>query len=481
MMQGLSAQNITFSYAGSDAPVLKDFSLDISAGSITLISGASGCGKSTVCSLFSGIYPRHGGTLERGHMLCDGQSVNEMSIAHRAALVGMMFQNPDLQFCMDTVENELIFCLENISTDPSAMPVRIAQALAFSGIEHLRHRKLHTLSGGEKQKTALACIVALGSRYIVLDEPFANVDSQSSQMICRRLCAYQREKNATLLIVDHDLTNFIDVADEVIVLGEAGKILLRGINAENLSEYTQKLADMGISVPGIPYDAPPKNENAAPNAILSLKDVKTGYDGAEILHGASADFMEGTITAITGASGGGKSTLLMAMARMTAFRGRIVLNGQPITKLSRKRYGRQLGIAFQNPQDQFVANTVYDEIALSLHEPSETKVRSILEPLGLWVYRNRSPYMLSQGQQRRLAVGALLAYECKVLLCDEPTYGQDRRSAQCIMNLLRDRVNSGALTVIFTTHDVRLAKAYADQHLLCKDGKLFAIQEENYA
>jgi len=478
-MSGLIAENLTFQYGENSVPILCDFSLKISKGSIVLLTGASGCGKSTLCGVLAGIYPRHGGVLKSGYVFCDGVDIHNASVSQRAQLIGMMFQNPDLQFCMDTVENELVFCLENICVQPQEIPFRVEESLAFCEIEHLRTRKLHTLSGGEKQKVMLACIAALESGYILLDEPLANIDPYSGKLLCERLQRFQKKKDVTMLIVDHVISNFLTISDEVIVLGDQGSILQRGIHKGNLSEHASELSRIGISVPNTNYTNFVDNKQIAPRqTIFSLRDMKVGYNGADILRGVNIDFYKGCMTAITGKSGSGKSTLLAALSRMNSYKGSILLESREASHVPRKHYAKQVGIVFQNPQDQFVANTVYEEIAVSLRDrciqdDMPLRIRSYLEELGLWEYHKFSPYMLSQGQQRRLAVGALLAYECKVLLCDEPTYGQDKRSVEAVMEFLLRRVRRDGLTVIFSTHDMVLAETYGYYHYWCENGRLY--------
>ena len=491
-MTGLKAEGLTFRYSQDAPPVIEDFNLEISRGSIVLLTGTSGCGKSTLCSIMAGIYPRHGGFLEKGSVVIDGLNVHEIKISERAKLTGMMFQNPDLQFCMDTVENELVFCLENISVAREDIMPRVEEALNFCTIEHLRKRSLHTLSGGEKQKVMLACIAVLKSSYIILDEPLANIDSRAGKLLCGALQRFREEKGISMMIVDHALSNFIDIADEVIILGERGKILERGINKSNIDAHAEKLKEAGISIPGFPYkkarDENPREgipRDALREIIFSIEDLSIKFDGNDVLKELSMDFYRGCMTAITGESGSGKSTLLTAISRMTPYRGSIMFKAQDAqglreaSRIPRKGYSKEVGIVFQNPQDQFVANSVYEEIALSLRdkcpkEEMEPRIKNCLEEINLWEYRDFSPYMLSQGQQRRLAVGALLAYECRVLLCDEPTYGQDRRSIEAIMNFLERRVKEDDLTIIFTTHDLLLAESYGDYHYICSEGKLHA-------
>jgi len=479
-MNGLIAKDITFQYDKKGIPILEHFNLELKKGSITVITGTSGCGKSTLCGILAGIYPRYGGVLQSGKIICDGIDIGTSSVSQKAQLIGMMFQNPDLQFCMDTVENELIFCLENICIDIKEIPRRVTEALEFCEVSQLRKRMLHTLSGGEKQKVNLACIAAMRSPYIILDEPFANIDLESGKRLCEQLRQFQRERGTTLLIVDHNISNFLSIAEEIIVIGSKGSILQRGIEVGNLSEWVDNLFQMGVSVPQRSYlkmIAPQYREKE--EVILSLQNVASRYNNTEILKDISVNFMKGHMIAITGESGSGKSTILAVFSRMQKYMGSIQLEGREISKMARKHYARQVGIIFQNPQDQFVASTVYEEIVASMcrkgrgEEEIKLQIQALLEELGLWKYREYSSYMLSQGQQRRLAVGALLAYECKVLLCDEPTYGQDRKSIESIMNILLRRVHEDGLTVIFSTHDMELAKTYSDYHYYIKNGQMY--------
>ncbi|QIQ21708.1 ABC transporter ATP-binding protein [Zophobihabitans entericus] len=480
MTQGLSVKQLTFYYhPESDEPILEDFNIEIPQGSVVLFTGASGCGKSTLCHILAGIYPKHSGHISHGEVLFNGQDIQNLPAAERAKTVGLMFQNPNLQFCMNTVENELIFCLENIQTPRADIQPKVDETLSFCHIESLRHRELYTLSGGEKQQVMLACMIALGSQYIILDEPFANIDPATSKKLCDRLAAYQQEHQATLIIVDHHISNFINIADEMIVLGPKGKILYRHIDRNNLSQYSDKLTEAGVALPKQAY-RPTLFEPSEPikhAPIFTLKNVGIRYEDRQILNDINLDFYRGKMTALTGKSGSGKSSLLSALSRMLNYQGTIFLQDKPIKKISAKSYAIKVGIVFQNPLDQFITNSVYDEIAFSLPEIAHqaeipTLVQYYLQQVNLWQYRDFSPYMLSQGQQRRLAVCALMACQCEILLCDEPTYGLDRRSAQNMMNFLLRQVKERHISIIFTTHDLELAKSYGQYWYHCEEGTI---------
>ncbi|MEA5002191.1 MAG: ABC transporter ATP-binding protein, partial [Christensenella sp.] len=396
--------------------------------------------------------------------------------SERMPLVGMMFQNPDLQFCMDTVENELIFCLENKGEDPADMQRQMDEALAFCGISHLKEKALHTLSGGEKQKMMLACVTLLRPKWLLLDEPFANIDPDSTIELVQRIGRLNREMGIGIVAVDHQVAHWLPIMDEVMLLGTGAELLARGITRDNLSEYKQTFEELGIVYPEQSYREPARREKGTDEEVLSIRGLCAGYGDNKVLSGLDADFSRGKTYAVTGLSGSGKSTLFSVLCGIVAYQGSVLLHGQELKKLRKKALSHKLGFVFQNPQDQFVASSVFDEIAVSLkkrvaEDEMEQRVKDVLKEIGLWKYRFLSPFMLSQGQQRRLAVAALLAYDCEILVCDEPTYAQDLRAIRAVMELLDRRVEQG-LTLIFSTHDRQLAHDYADALYVLRDGKL---------
>ena len=385
-----------------------------------------------------------------------------------------MFQNPELQFCMDTVKNELVFCLENICTAPEAIEKTIDQALDFCEIRHLKDRTLLSLSGGERQKVMLACITALCPRWLLLDEPFANIDNEAARAIAGKLKELHQKFHMGILAVDHRLDNWLSIADEVRVL-ENGTLLPGAINPAAFDEKI--LESHGIIVPGRSYR--PKLSLSEPGeTILELKDVSLSYGEQDILKSVTASFCRGIIYAVVGESGCGKSSLFGALSGLHKYRGTILFQGKDLKKHRKKLAGR-IGFVTQNPQDQFVGGTVRQEILTSLKgNPKAADIsEEILRGIRLWRYRDVSPYLLSQGQQRRLGVAALMAYDCQVLVCDEPTYAQDRINTMAIMESLCQQARLHHAALIFSTHDRQLAKDYADEILQLKGGVLHAFSE----
>ena len=465
-------EDLQFGYTEKGKPLFSGFSAEFDSSRITVLTGASGCGKSSLLYLAAGIYPHHAGFLKGGRITVEGAAPGSLSPRDRCRLVGMMFQNPELQFCMDTVENELIFCLENIGTPPEAMPAVIDQALEFCQIRHLRKRALLSLSGGEKQKAMLACLTALRPGWLLLDEPFANIDSGSALAIAEKLKELHRKFGTGILAVDHRLDHWLAAADEIRIL-EDGSLLPETVSISK----PEFLEDHGIIVPGRSYrpDLPPPE---AGETVLELKGLSLSHGKTRILEDISASFRRGLIYAVLGESGCGKSSLFGALSGLYKYRGSALFGGKELRK-ARKKLAGQMGFVTQNPQDQFVGGTVRQEILAGLKKnPDALRIsEEILRGIRLWRYRDVSPYLLSQGQQRRLGAAALMACGCRLLVCDEPTYAQDRRSTTAIMDTLCRQARERQAALIFSTHDAQLAKDYADVIWKLEGGVLHACSQ----
>lgn len=461
----IDIQNLHVSYRAQSREILSGLTAQFSRQEITVLTGPSGCGKSTLLYFLAGLYPKYTGVQLQGNILVEGQQPSTLISKERCRLVGMMFQNPDLQFTMDTVWQELVFCLENLCVPPEQIVSKANHALAFCQLEPLRDRKLQTLSGGQKQQVMLACQIALEPQWLLLDEPFANLDDHSARLLAVKLLQLHRETGVGILAVDHRLDHWMDVADTIRVM-DRGQLSEETFTTHSMDP--ERLTALGIYCPGVRYcqSMPP----AIPGPeILTLHRVSVSLSGKPILSNLSATFHQGRSYAIVGASGCGKSTLFGALSGLYPYTGQITLDGRTL----RKQKPGTLGFVTQSPQDQFLAHTVLGELLATPHSAAEAQ--SLLTSMGLWPYRDVSPYLLSQGQQRRLGVTALMAYPCRVLICDEPTYAQDRRHTIALMEQLLTLVRTRSVTLIFSTHDRQAALDYADEILELKGGCLYAV------
>lgn len=461
--------DLSFAYSPERKDTLSHFTFTFEGDRFSVLTGPSGCGKSTLLYLAAGIYPKYAGLIRGGSVRVDGVDPAALPPQKRCRLVGMMFQNPDLQFCMDTVRNELAFCLENIAVPAAQIESKLRDALDFCEIRSLEQRLLNTLSGGEKQKVMLACLAALDPKYLLLDEPFANIDDASARCIAQKLKEMHDTRGTCILAVDHRLNYYLNLADEIRILN--GCISEEQIDAKH-PDSTQ-LEHLGVIAPNDSYSAPTAPSHSG-DIVLEIRNLSLYHGGTPILSKLNAAFRSGMIYAILGESGCGKSSLFGALSGLYRYEGEVRLEGKNLRHLKRKERGK-IGFITQTPQDQFVADTVRKEIMLSLatHSDAEVESQRILRNISLWPYRDASAYILSQGQQRRLGVAALLAYDCQVLVCDEPTYAQDRKNTIELMTALCRAARERNIALIFSTHDRALAGAYADQILLLRGGRLY--------
>lgn len=454
MKKVLSCEDIEFKYQiNSKNNIIDGFSYNFLEGKVYLISGFSGCGKSTLAYILSGLYPEHKGIMSKGKVLLLNREISEYSPNERVKDIMMMFQNSDAQFCMEKVKDEIIFCLENIEYPVEKMDELVDRVLSEMDILYLKDRDLSSLSGGEKQKVALAIILAISPKIIILDEPFANVDYESSQEIIQKLKRLNEENKTTIIAIDHRISLWKDIEYEFLYLGKGCKILddtsyFELEDSEEIKENRENLKEKEV--------------------VLELENISIGYGEKKLLENCSLIAREGEIVSLVGKSGAGKSSLLLNITGLTKIKnGTIKFLGKDIKRWKRKEILKNIGIVFQNPQNQFITYKVIDELIFSMkqNEKDEKKLleraENLLKQFNLYEYRNYSPFALSQGQQRKVAVLSMLSGDQKILLCDEPTYGQDNRTSKEIMEFLKKRANEG-LTIIIVSHDRNLVYEYSD-------------------
>ncbi|WP_159521252.1 ATP-binding cassette domain-containing protein [Erysipelothrix urinaevulpis] len=420
----LKLKNMNVSYGNQQ--ILKDINLSINRNSKTLITGPSGSGKSTLGMLISGLLKDYDGLMTYNKNALEKDSV------------AIMFQNPQMQFCMRTVKSELVFVLENMNTDPEVMDTLIRKACEFSQISHLLEKDLETLSGGEKQSVSLACIYLMNREIVILDEPFANLDDDKASFIMKQLLKLHQQNETILIVIDHQLKHYPFEFDHLVSI-EGGQV--------NLGEISNSLQiDKKI----------PTTKSCSIRPYIHLKDVSVVKNKQVLLEPLSETIYQEELVAITGPSGSGKTTLLYALLGLNRYRGVMTIKNRKF-----KAKHLNLGFVFQNPMDQFIASSVYDEVYQVCQNDEE--VKTILEEFKLWEKRNVSPFKLSQGQQRRLALGIILSHDFDLIVLDEPTYGQDLKTAQVIMERIFNHVKQKKQTIVFTSHDQELVNAYADR------------------
>jgi len=366
---------------------------------------------------------------------------------------------------MERVEDDVAFGLERVGRPRDEMRAAVPRALAGVGLVGFERRRSMTLSGGEQQRLALAGAIAPEPPVLVLDEPTANLDPAGARAFIDRLAAL-RARGTTIVLVEHRVELAWKLADRVLVLGPDGRPLALGAPDAVVAAAGPALVAAGVWLPpeidarlGV-VASPPMPVGAAPGApVVQADGVSYAYGGGPLaVDGVSLVISAGERVALVGPNGGGKSTLgrlLVGLLRPSA--GSVRLEGDRPDRLPATALARRAGYLFQDPEQQFLAGTVRDEVELGLRPDERTRVDPLMEALGLPLGRfgAGSPYALSGGEQRRLSLACVLVRRPGLLVLDEPTYGGDRTTYRGLLDALRAHLGAGA-AVIVATHDERL-------------------------
>jgi len=454
---------------------LDDVSLQIGCGEIVLLTGPSGCGKTTLGRCLNGLIPHAIKVEMTGRVMVDSRITTACSIADLATSVGLVFQNPANQLFNLNVDEEVAFGPRNLGWEEAEVARRVDWAMGATGITSLRERSVHTLSGGEKQRLAIASVLAMGSRVLVLDEPTSSLDVAGTRELMATLARLNAETGATILAIEHRLGEVTQLAQRTAVMAD-GRIVADGATEEvfrqrdllrslGLRRPAQELQDDWMELLG-------PNELPAGPPIIELRNIEAGYGERTVLRDLSLTLHAGEFAALVGDNGAGKSTLARLLAGlMRPSGGEIRLcNGRVSTR------NRDVGLLLQNPLHQLFCETVEEEVSFGpqnfgLFDPDD--IRPILEATKLISFRRHPVHSLSSGQQQRTALAAQMALKPRVVILDEPTMGQDWGHLSKFMDYLSE-LNRAGTTILLITHDYKLVHHYARRVLLLRDGRIAA-------
>jgi len=499
----IEVARLGFSYRQeSQKPVLAGIDLAAGDDRYLLIAGASGSGKSTLCRTFNGLIPHFYGGRFTGRVLVGGLDTRTLSVGRLFDRVGMVSQNPEAQLFNRTVGREIAFGLESLGLARVEIRQRILEAAAAAGIEDLLERAPHQLSGGEQYLTAVAAILALRPRVLILDEPFANLAPLATARL-RRVLADIDEGNRTRIVVcEHRLGLTAPDADRMIVVCD-GRIVADGNPAAVLSGDVRSwaldpplaaaasvrlgLRPAVLDVGKVPLggDAGRRLDDLLPNppatgggdVLLGVDHVSAHYGRRPVLKDVSFELRRGEIVALVGANGAGKTTLVRHLnGLMRPGKGRVAVCGRDTRRASTSSLARLVALVFQNPDSQFFKLTVADEIRVApraLGIEAEDWMALLARRLGLTGLMERAPFRLSGGEKKRVAVASALATRPEVLVLDEPTAGQDLLFRQALGDLLLDLADEGR-AVLMVTHDLAFAERYAARWLVLGGGTIAA-------
>ncbi|XID92451.1 ABC transporter ATP-binding protein [Paenibacillaceae bacterium WGS1546] len=459
--------NLKLKFTGEDALLFQGVSLAFRPGERALLLGPSGCGKSTLLQVLSGLIPR---SIEVP-MLADETIVPEKW--------GYVFQDPDAQFCMPYVDEELAFVLENLQVPREEMPERIVRHLRQVGLDLPDpHVPIQTLSQGMKQRLAIAAALATEPDVLFLDEPTALLDEEGTKQVWSAIRAVA--SGMTLIVVEHKTEQIADLFDRVVVLGPAGEVIADGEPASVFERHRRELDRYGIWHPGTwetrePSRRVASERGAAPPPLLELERYRGIRGGDAVVEVGQVAVKPGDWIGVMGDNGAGKSSLLLAIMRLIRTEGTCRVEGREL--LRTERLAEHVAFVFQNPELQFVTNAVRDEIEYSLlvdgADADERRAKSdnLLRELHLREVEGRHPYQLSMGQKRRLSVASAIVRGQRLLLLDEPTFGLDARNTFALLELL-ERLRAEGTAILMVTHDSRIVERYCTSLWRVREGRL---------
>ncbi|HEV7754746.1 MAG TPA: ATP-binding cassette domain-containing protein [Mycobacteriales bacterium] len=459
-------------HPGRKAWAVRGLDLTVEPGERVLLLGPSGAGKSTVLRALTGLLDPDLGD-EEGVLTVDGEHPRR-----RRTPTGYVQQDPESQLVMARAGDDVAFGLENHAVPADRIAGRVASALRAVGFPYGPERPTAALSGGEQQRLALAGVLALEPRLLLLDEPTANLDPAGATAIRATVGTVQRHTGATLLLVEHRVAESLPLVDRVVVLAAGGGVLADGTPEEVLAAHHDHLAAAGVWVPGHRV-APRRSAGPAGPPLLAAAGVGVSLGDIPVLTDASLTIGSAEIVALTGSNGAGKTTLSRVLGGLLRpGTGTVTLGGDPRPpwRWRARELAARVGTVFQDPEHQFLTPTVRDELLLGPRRAgvgeaaAGARADELLARLRLCQLARANPFTLSGGEQRRLSVATALASSPRLLVLDEPTFGQDLRTWTELVDLL-DAVRADGTAMLVVTHDLAFTDALADRVVTMAAGR----------
>ena len=484
----LVIRDLGFRYNSRTTPAIEDINLHLEPGQIVLLAGSSGCGKTTLMRCVNGLIPHTYQGYMQGEIELYGKPIKGMGLAEISKHVGTLLQDPERQILGTYVINEVCFGLESQGMPREEMIQKAEKALERLHITHLKDKETHYTSGGEKQKVALAGVLAMEPNILLLDEPLASLDPASAR---EALLAFRElaDEGLSILLVEHRVEDVLEINPEKVIYMDNGRVVYQG-DVKGLLEtadYTRiKLPAQTVMrrAKGKPFEeccfaVPAFDPQSEP--LVSFQDVCFRYkeDGPEVLHGINLDIRAGEVIAILGHNGSGKTTTVkQALGLLKPTSGQVLLEGVETRKTTVANVAKTIGYVFQSPSQMLFAPTVREELAFgpeNLGMDKETVSQNVdwaIETVHLEHELPMPPLALSFGQQKRVSIASVLSMKSRILMMDEPTSGQDYWNYQSFMNTILQ--TPGFDAILFITHDLDLALTYANRVVVLYGGQVMA-------
>jgi energy-coupling factor transporter ATP-binding protein EcfA2 len=485
----LIVENLTFSYRDREETAIREISFSANRGEVLLVAGASGCGKTTLIRCINGLIPRSYKGKISGDILVYGEDTSKWPLSRISQQIGTVLQDPERQILGTKVLNEVAFGLENLGMPRDEIRNRADEALKFLNITHLRDRETFNLSGGEKQKVALAGVLAMRPSILLLDEPLASLDPASAQetLAMVRMLA---DEGISVIMIEHRVEDVLKIDPERVMFLDAGEIRYLGdldglnqvVNYHEVKLPAEVIIRRAATAPIPPtLEVLPGVQSATDDTpLVQFNEVGFGYEkDVEVLHGINLEINRGDVIAVLGPNGAGKTTFVKhAIGLLKPKTGQVLVKGVDTHEATVAEIASTLGYVFQSPSHMLFAQTVHDELAFGpknlKHSPEEIEkeVMQALETVNLVEFEDDPPLSLSFGQQKRVSIAAILAMRSRILVMDEPTAGQDYQNYMNFMDSILQM--PGFESILFITHDVDIAVIYANRVILVADGRIAA-------
>lgn len=497
-MEIININNLTFNYPDSKQSAIKNINLTVNEGEFILIVGPSGCGKSTLIRLLNRVVPDYyGGTIE-GEVSISGRNIEFLDKKQVIENIGMVYQHPEKQIVLQDVEREIAFGLENFNTDINTMKRNVSEVISLLGLNKIRDKQTTEISGGEKQRVAIASVVSMDPQIIAFDEPISQLDPISAEEVLNSIKRLNRDLGKTIILVEQRLDKCFHMADRIIFM-ENGEIIGQGtpknipeniVNKYHLPTITYIFKEAGLQTLPITvkegrdiirnnkFQDLKEDDLKFKEVVMEIEKLNFEYErGYKILKDLSFKLHRGEIMTVMGENGAGKSTLFKIIAGMIdKYKGKVLIDNKNIKSLKLKERIKKIGYLSQNPNDYFGRKTVFEEVGYTLKnigEYKEEKVEQVMKLLNISYLEDKNPRDLSGGEKQRVAIACTIITDPEILILDEPTRGMDAEAKENLGEIIKTLAEVGK-SIVVITHDSDFTGDYSHSVMLMFNGEIVA-------
>ncbi|BDR77631.1 ABC transporter [Clostridium tetani] len=497
-MEIININNLTFNYPDSKQSAIKNINLTVNEGEFILIVGPSGCGKSTLIRLLNRVVPDYYGGIIEGEVSISGRNIEFLDKKQVIENVGMVYQHPEKQIVLQDVEREIAFGLENFNTDINTMKRNVFEVISLLGLNKIRDKQTTEISGGEKQRVAIASVVSMDPQIIAFDEPISQLDPISAEEVLNSIKRLNRDLGKTIILVEQRLDKCFHMADRIIFM-ENGEIIAQGtpknipeniVNKYHLPTITYIFKEAGLQTLPITvkegrdiirnnkFQDLKEDDLKFKEVVMEIEKLNFEYErGYKILKDLSFKLHRGEIMTVMGENGAGKSTLFKIIAGMIdKYKGKVLIDNKNIKSLKLKERIKKIGYLSQNPNDYFGRKTVFEEVGYTLKnigEYKEEKVEQVMKLLNISYLEDKNPRDLSGGEKQRVAIACTIITDPEILILDEPTRGMDAEAKENLGEIIKTLAEVGK-SIVVITHDSDFAGDYSHSVMLMFNGEIVA-------